>query len=168
MRSLIAILVFFTLLAAETKMAAADQHASSKRNPIMQITFQRGGGIGATLRPKVKGIIRLKDDASEVTSDSDSTYHRTLAPDEVDHIRAGADPTELTRAKQQVAANTAKSGDLDFYTISVTTKDGKTHTVDLNMSGTSAEMKNVSPAASKFLDWVRNEIRQIQAHGRGK
>ena len=132
----------------------------------MRITFARGGGFAAPLRPKVSGTINLGDNGSEVSSNS--TYHRALAPEEVEQIRAGADPSELTRAERQVAANTSGAGDLDHYVITVTTKDGQTHEISLNMSGAPNEMKNVSPATSKFLTWVRNEVRKIQAHNRAQ
>src|SRR5262249_8717557 len=90
---------------------AQDALASNKRSPVMRITFARGGGFAAPLRPKVSGIINLGDNGSEVSSNS--TYRRTLAPEEVEQIRAGADPSELTRAERQVAANTSGAGDLD-------------------------------------------------------
>src|SRR5262245_43206652 len=49
---------------------AQDALASNKRSPVMRITFARGGGFAAPLRPKVSGTINLGDNGSEVSSNS--------------------------------------------------------------------------------------------------
>jgi len=131
------------------------------RSPVMQITFVRSGGFPGALR-NVRGTINLKDDGSEVSSDA--AYHRILAPDETEQLRTGADPSELSLAAGQIAARTAKAADLDHYHITVKTKDGKSHDVDLNTSGASNELQGVSPAVVKLLRWVQEESQRILAH----
>ena len=58
----------------------------------------------------------------------------------------------LSQAAAQIASTQAKGkgmGDVEHYTISVTTSDGKTHDLTLNASGGSGEMEGVAPATAK-------------------
>ena len=127
----------------------------------MQITFARSGGFPGALR-NVKGTINLEHDAADISSGA--AYHRVLSPDETEQLRAGADPSELFQAASQIAARTAGAADLDHYHITVKTKDGETHAVDLNTSGASNELQGVSPAVVKLLRWVQEESQRILAH----
>ncbi len=134
----------------------------SERSRVVQITFTRSGGFAFPARKSVKGTIDLHDDRAEVSSDA--TYHRVLAPDEAEELRAGADPAELSKAAGQIAARTRGAADLDHYQIAITTKDGKTHDVSLNTSGASNELQDVSPAVAKLLRWVQQEAQRIQQY----
>ena len=124
----------------------------------MEISFVRSGGFAGRIR-KVSGTIKLQDHGASVSSDS-SAYHRALAPDEADQIRAGADPSTLLQAAKQLTTRPG-AADLDHYHITVKTKDGKSHDVDLNTSGSSKEMEGVSPAVVKLLRWLQEEAQKI-------
>jgi hypothetical protein len=138
----------------------------NNRSPVMQIDFVRSGGFGFPLRRAIKGTIKLKSDGAEVSSDA--TYHRTLSPDEAEQLRAGADPIELDKAATQIARNQrAGTADLDHYRITITTKDGKSHDVDLNTSLASNELRGVSPAVAKLLRWIQDEAQKIGTHSVG-
>jgi len=130
----------------------------------MQISFVRSGGLFYSARKAVKGTIHLKDDAAEVSSDA--AYHRSLAPTEAEELRAGADPIELDKAAKQIASQ-RKGGaaDLDDYQITITTQDGKSHQVHLNMSPDPKELQGVSPATANLLRWIQREADKIKAHG---
>jgi len=134
----------------------------SQRSPAVQITFVRSGGFAFPARKAVTGTIDLHNDQGEVSSEA--AYHRVLAPDEAEQLRAGADPAELSKAAGQIAARTRGAADLDHYQIAVTTKDGKTHDISLNTSGASNELQDLPPAAAKFLRWVQQEAQRIQQH----
>ncbi len=134
----------------------------SQRRPVVQITFVRSGGFAFPARKSVKGTVDLHDDRAEVSSET--AYHRVLAPDEAEQLRAGVDPTELSKAAAQIAARTRGSADLDHYQIAVTTNDGKTHDISLNTSCASNELQDVSPAVANLLRWVQREAQSIQEH----
>src|SRR5262249_26704814 len=87
------------------------------RSPVMKISFARSGGFPGALR-NVKGTINLENEQAEVSSDA--AYHRTLTPDEAEQLRAGADPSELSQAVNQIASRTRRAADLEHYHISVT------------------------------------------------
>ena len=127
----------------------------------MQISFVRSGGFAGALRT-VRGTVNLKNDQPEITADA--AYHRALAPDETQQLRAGADPAELCRAVEQIQKRTARSADLDHYHITVEAENGQKCDVDLNTSGSSNELEGVPPAVASFIRWVREESRKIQAH----
>ena len=127
----------------------------------MQISFARSGGFAGAIRD-VKATINLKNDEAEVSSGS--AYHRVLTPDEAEQLRAAADPAALSDAAAKIAIRTARSADLDHYHISVTTKDGKTHEVDLKTSGATNELQDVSPAMAKLVRWLQAESQKILAH----
>lgn len=133
-----------------------------QRSPVVQITFVRSGGSAFPARRSVKATVDLHDDCAEVSSEA--AYHRVLAADEAQQLRAGADPAELLKAAGQIAAQTRGAADMDQYQIAVRTEDGKTHDVTLSTSGASNELKGVSPAVAKLLRWVQNEAQRIQEH----
>ena len=144
--------------------AAPDMRSAgtlNNRSAVMQITFARSGGFPGAIR-NVKGTINLENDVADVRSGA--AYHRVLAADEAEQLRAGADPSELSHAARQIATRTAGAADLDHYHITVKTKDGKTHDVDLNTSGASNELEGVSPAVVKLLRWLQEESQRILAH----
>jgi hypothetical protein len=134
-------------------------------SPIMRIDFVRSGGFGFPLRGAIRGTINLNNgDAGYVSSDA--TYKRTLSADEVQQLRAGADPSELEKAATQIARNRSRgAADLDHYQITITTQDGKHHDVDLNTSLSSNELRGVSPAVVRLLRWIQEEVQRITAHG---
>lgn len=140
---------------------ARDGVILNNRSPVMQISFVRSGGFPGALR-NVKATINLKDDAPEVSSDA--AYRRDLAADEAEQLRTGADPADLAKAARTIAARTSRSADLDHYHITVTTKDGKTHDVDFNTSGSSKELQDIPPAVVKLLRWLQEESQKILAH----
>ena len=129
----------------------------------MQISFVRSGGLFYSARKAVKGTVHLKDEGAEVSSDT--TYHRSLAPTEADELRSGADPAELDKASKQIA-NQRKGGaaDMDDYQITITTQDGKSHQVHLNLSPDPKELQGISPATADFLRWIQREADKIKAH----
>jgi len=127
----------------------------------MQFTFSRSGGFAGAIR-NVQGTVSFKNDGAEVTSET--SYHRALANDEIEQLRAGADPAQLTKAAAQIAARTKGSADLDRYHITVQTEDGKSHNVDLSTSGASNELQGVAPATLAFIRWMSDESKKIQAH----
>jgi phosphohistidine phosphatase SixA len=134
---------------------------ASKRTSIMQISFVKSGGFAGAMT-RVQGTVDLEDGHAEVNGDA--AYHRSLTPNEAEALRAGAEPSVLAQAASQIAATQAKRkgmGDLEQYDISVKTSDGKTHSVKLNTSGSSTELEGVSPAAAKFLQWLRRESQNI-------
>ena len=138
----------------------------NERSPVVQITFVRSGGFAGAARQPVRGTIELKDDQADVSAEGG--YHRSLAPEETAQLRAGAaDPSALDKAKHQIGARTRGAGDLDNYLITVKTKDGKTHNVSLNTSGSSTELQDVSPAVAQLLRWLRDETKKIQAQRTG-
>jgi broad specificity phosphatase PhoE len=134
---------------------------STERKSIVEISFIKSGGFAGPMT-RVQGTVNLKEGKQEVNGDA--SYHRTLAATETDDIRAGADPSVLPQAAQQIAAIQAKgkaTGDVEHYIIRVTASDGKTTEVSLNTTGSSTEMAGVPPAAAKFVQWVRDESRKI-------
>jgi phosphohistidine phosphatase SixA len=154
-----------SLLRLRYGSSAASMPASgmlNQRSPVVQITFVRSGGFAFPARRSVQGTIDLQDDHAEVSSEA--AYHRVLAPDEAQQLRAGADPGELSKAAGQIAARTRGAADLDHYQITVKTKDGKTQDVSLNTSGASNELQGVSPAVAKLLRWLQEEAQRIQEH----
>lgn len=154
-----------TLLHLHYGSSAASRPSSgmqNQRSPVVQITFVRSGGYAFPARKPVTGTIDLHDGQAEVSSDA--AYHRVLAPDEAEQLRAGADPAELSKAAGQIASRTRGAADLDHYQITVTTKDGKTQDFSLNTSGASNELQDVSPAVAKLLRWMQQEAQKIQEH----
>src|SRR5207249_4858856 len=111
---------------------------------------------------RVNGIIDFKDQGADVSSDA--KYHRSLSSDEAEQLRAGAEPLQLSQAAGQIAARTAQARDIDHYQITITTKDGKTHNVELNTSGASNELQGVSPEVVKLLHWLQDESQKILQH----
>jgi hypothetical protein len=141
-------------------MLAISSRSRRERNSIMEISFIKSGGFAGAMT-RVQGTIHLND-GPKVTGDS--AYNRTLAPNESEAIRAGAEPSLLSQAASQISAKQAKGkgvGDLEHYAISVKTSDGKVHDVSLNTSGSSAEMEGVPPATAQFLRWLQQEAQKI-------
>jgi hypothetical protein len=129
----------------------------------MQIDFVRSGGFGFPLRKAIKGTINLTGDSPEVSSGM--SYHRALSPEEAAQLRSAADPVELSKAATQIAGNQmAGAADTDHYHVTITTKDGKSHEVDLNTSLASNELQGVSPAVVKLLGWIHQEAQKIRTH----
>jgi hypothetical protein len=134
-------------------------------SPIMRIDFVRSGGFGFPLRRATRGTINLNNGDGGYVS-SDATYKRTLSADEVQQLRAGADPSELEKAATQIARNRSRgAADLDHYQITITTQDGKHHDVEFNTSLSSNDLRGVSPAVVKLLRWIQEEAKKITAHG---
>ena len=135
----------------------------------MQISFARSGGLFYSARKAIKGTIRLQDGAADVSSDAAyhrATYRRALAPGEAEELRTGADPVELEKASQQIASERKPgAADLDDYQITVTTQDGKSHQVHINLSPDPKELQGVSPATANLLRWIQHEADKIKAHG---
>jgi hypothetical protein len=148
---------------AARSQQAHDGTMLNDRSPVMQISFVKSGGFAFFPKKTVKGTVTLKDDAAEVTSDA--AYHRTLGRDETEALRTGADPSELQKAIAQITGNQkAGAADMDHYHITVTTKDGKSHDLDLNTSLSSNELRGVSPGVVKLLRWIQDEAQKIKAH----
>jgi hypothetical protein len=127
----------------------------------MEISFVKSGGFPGALRT-VRATVKLDVDPPYVSSDP--AYHRVLTPHEVEQLRAGANPSELSHAASQIALRTRRAADLDHYHISIKTEDGRTYDTDLNTSGASNELQDVSPAVVQLLGWLREESQRILAH----
>jgi hypothetical protein len=129
----------------------------------MQISFARSGGMAFFPKSSIRGTVTLKDEGAEVSADA--SYRRTLAPEETEQLRSGADPAELDKAVAQIASNQKGGGaDMYQYEITVKTKDGKSHYVKLNTALSSNELQGVSPATAKVLRWIQDEAQKISAH----
>lgn len=128
----------------------------------MEITFVKSGGLAGPMT-RVQGTIHLKDGGAEVTGDA--AYHRQLAPSETEMLRAGADPQSLSQSANRLAAAQSAgrgTGDIEHYTITVKTADGKTHNVSLNApGGGGANMEAVAAPTAKFLSWLQQESQNI-------
>jgi len=134
--------------------------AARRKNKIMEISFVKSGGLAGPMT-RVQGTIHLKDGGAEVTGDA--AYHRRLAPAETEMLRAGADPHSLSQTANRLATtqNAGRgTGDIEHYTITVTTADGKTHNVSLNAPG-GADMEAVAAPTAKFLSWLQQESQNI-------
>jgi hypothetical protein len=85
----------------------------------MRIDFVRSGGFGFPLRKAVRGTITLNNGHGEYVS-SDVTYKRAVSTDEVQQLRAGADPSELDKAATQIASNSILANNFtsDHYELS--------------------------------------------------
>jgi hypothetical protein len=148
-----------------TSSCARQKTMLNNGSPIMRIDFVRSGGFGFPLRKAIRGTITLNNGNGAYIS-SDVTYKRTLSTDEVQQLRAGADPSELDKAATQIARNRSRgAADLDHYQITITTQDGRHHDVDFNTSLSSNELRGVSPPVIKLLRWIQEEAKKITAHG---
>jgi phosphohistidine phosphatase SixA len=122
----------------------------------MEISFIKSGGLSPITR--VQGTIYVNNGTAEVTGDP--AYRRQLARDETDLVRAGADPTLLSRAATVLANKQGRgAADMENYLITIKTSDGNIHQVSLNFSG--GDVEGIPPPAAKFLSWLRKESRSI-------
>ncbi len=147
------------LLYGAQSQSAGLNSRSVERAKIMEISFVKSGGIAGPMT-RVQGTIHFKDTAAEVTGDA--AYSRQLAQDEAEMLRAGADPNALKQTASQLAARQSSSrgaADMDHYTITIKTADGKTQNITLNSSGGSEP--GVAPATAKFLSWLQRESQNI-------
>lgn len=138
--------------------ATARSSKAAERKRIVEISFVKSGGIAGPMT-RVQGTVHFNHDVAEVTGDA--AYSRQLAPDETEMLRAGANPDSLKQTATQLAKRSSSGGaaDIEHYTITVKTADGKTHNISLNSTG-GAEA-GVSPAAAKFLSWLQKESQSI-------
>lgn len=137
----------------------ARKSKAAERKRIVEISFVKSGGIAGPMT-RVQGTVHFNHDVAQVTGDA--AYSRQLAPDETEMLRAGANPDSLKQTASQLAAKQGSShgaADIEHYTITVKTADGKTHNISLNSTGGSEP--GVSPAAAKFLSWLQKESQSI-------
>jgi phosphohistidine phosphatase SixA len=136
-----------------------------ERTSIMELSFKKSGGIGGNIPGlRVQGTVNLQEQSPAVSGDA--SYRRELGAEETQALRAGAEPPVLEKAAKAIADYHAKAkgmGDVEEYTVSVKTSDGKTHDVTFNTSGSDDELKSLPPAAAKLVRWVRQEAQSILA-----
>jgi len=127
----------------------------------MEISFVKSGGFAGPMT-RIQGKINLRDGAAEVTGDA--SYHRQLDANETQMLRAGAEPSLLSETGKQIAAAPGGRGaaDLEHYTVTVKTSDGKTQEISLNIPG-GPENQSIAPAAAHFLNWLQSEAQKILA-----
>lgn len=150
------------LVVGRASAAPGEKSEPARRNiKIMEISFVKSGGLAGPMT-RVQGTVHLNDGGAEVTGDA--AYHRQLAPAETEMLRAGADPQSLSQTATRLAAAQSAgrgTGDIEHYTITVKTADGKTHNVTLNAPGGGSDMEAVAPPTAKFLSWLQQESQNI-------
>lgn len=130
-----------------------------KRSPVMQIQFVRSGGF-AGAATNVTGTVNFDESGAQVISEG-TKYARELPPQEAEQLRTSADPAHLAEALNGPAAESSPVRDGYQYQISLATKDGKTHKLEVNADGS---VKKISPELQALLAWVQQEAQKIWAH----
>ena len=102
---------------------------------------------------RVEGSVKFEDRHGQVTSASG--YSRDLDPEEVDKLRASAQPSALPADAAAPGAGPLR--DAYQYDITVTTQDGKTRKM-------TAHGDHATPEARELVDWVRQESDKIWRH----
>ena len=123
----------------------------------MKIEFRRTGGLSPLTNSG--GIVNFLDNAASVVA-NDGKYQRELASDEIQQLRAAADPARLASPGSSQPAN-SQLRDGFQYSITITTGDGKRHSMTINTAGSSGELEKLSPSATQLLGWVEQESRSI-------
>jgi len=111
----------------------------------------------------VEGTVDFGDREAKVTSDS-AKYQRNLAPQEAEQLQSAADPVHMSRAQAALASRSGNLYDAYQYDITVTTEDGKIHTVTLNAAGGGAQLNQIVPGLGNLIGWIDNEIQKIREH----
>lgn len=131
------------------------------RSKVMKISFVRSGGFAGPAT-NVEGEIVFDDKGARIVAPGG--YERKLAPEEAQQLRAAADPARLAAA-QRAAAQPGNMRDAFQYDISVSTNDGKTHTLTV---GDPDRLKSASPEMGQLMTSIQDEIDKIWAHRAGK
>ncbi len=113
----------------------------------MKLTFTRSGGLAGPATT-IKGEVTFEGDVARATSDFG--YQRTLAPAEVQMLRA----TFMQLPPKQPASTPLP--DQYQYDITITWDDGRMQ--NLTVHG------EVAPGMESLLDWVRRECGRIWTH----
>ncbi len=127
-------------------LVAGGPAAKKKASPVMQIKFVRSGGF-AGAATNVAGTVEFGEQGAQVHAEA-TDYHRELAPQEGEQLRADADPGALANA---AVPATGAVRDGYQYDIAVVTKDGKSHSLTLRQGD----------KATRLGSWIQDEAEKI-------
>ena len=126
------------------------QPMANKGDSIMQITFTRSGGF-AGMATNVEGTVKFDATGAHITSTRGS-YHRDLALNEAKELIKAIE-SSLSSHPEPSAPNQTR--DAYQYDVTVTTLDGKTHTLTFG--------QGISQASSALIKWIKDEVSKIWA-----
>ena len=138
---------------------AANRPILNDGSTVMKIEFKRSGGFSPITN--ASGTIEFTDSGAEVYA-ANGAYQRNLTSDEAAKLRSAADQT--TSAASAAPGQNDALRDGFQYDVTVTTKDGKSHTLKLNTGGASPALNALSAGSAHLLQWVQNESQRILAH----
>ena len=126
----------------------------------MKIEFKRTGGLSPLTNSG--GTVNFSDNAARVVA-NDGKYQRELTSEEIQQLKSAADPASLASRGGSQSAN-PQLRDGFQYSITITTNDGRQHSMTINTAGSSGELDKLSPAIAQLLGWVEQESRSILTH----
>ena len=100
--------------------------------------------------------------AGAEVSAANGAYQRNLTPDEAAKLRSAADQTTSPASVPATQNDALRDG--FQYDVTVTTKDGKSHTLKLNTAGAGQALDALSTGSVHLLQWVQNESQRILTH----
>jgi broad specificity phosphatase PhoE len=126
------------------------QSMTNKGDSIMQITFTRSGGF-AGMATNVEGTVRFDATGAHITS-TRGNYHRDINLSEAKELIKAIE-SSLSSPPDPSAPNQTR--DAFQYDVTVTTLDGKTHTLNFG--------QGISQASAALIKWIKDEINKIWA-----
>jgi hypothetical protein len=152
------VLVSFPTAASGLLQSGSKQRGIlKKRSAVMKIEFKRTGGLAPLTNSS--GTVNFTDSGASVSSD-DGKYQREMAHEEAEQLNAAADPSSLSATGSSLSPN-AQLRDGFQYSITITTNEGKRHSLKINTGGSSEELSKLSPKAAQLLNWIEQESRNI-------
>ena len=116
----------------------------------MQITFTRSGGF-AGMATNVEGTVKFDATGAHITS-TRGAYHRDIDLSEAKNLIKAIE-SSLSSPPDPSAPNQTR--DAFQYDVTVTTLDGKIHTLNFG--------QGISQASAALIKWIKDEINKIWA-----
>jgi|GEM_PF-5873218 len=143
-----------TVLAACVNQSAP---AGKQANPVTLIRFTRTGGLAAS---RAAGTVTFS--ANHGYSDGETVpYRRELDPQELKQLRADAEAADFRTAQNALPLRGVP--DAYQFEIAVVREDGTSRSLRFRENSLD-RLKQVSPAAFRLADWVKQEAGRIAEH----